>query len=109
VAAGPAGADRAGEGRGIARNKHTKHPHSEISAQFYVVRPRHDVRLFAAICYVIERIWPFNGQTTPNRAKMSPPLRFPLDLSPDKKFLRPNGFSRRTRLSHKVLPTGSWL
>jgi hypothetical protein len=29
----------------------------------------------------------FNGQTTPNRAKPSPPLRSPLKLSPDRKFL----------------------
>jgi hypothetical protein len=28
VAAGPAGAGRAGEGRGIARNKRSKRPHS---------------------------------------------------------------------------------
>jgi hypothetical protein len=34
-------ADRGGEGRGIARNKHTKHPHSKTSAQFYVVRSIH--------------------------------------------------------------------
>ena len=35
---GPVGADRAGEGRGIARNKRTnKHPHSKTSAHFYVV------------------------------------------------------------------------
>ena len=46
----------------------------------------------------------FNGQTTPNSAKPSPPLRSPLKLSPDKKFLWPNGVSRRTRLSHGVLP-----
>jgi hypothetical protein len=46
----------------------------------------------------------FNGQTTPNSAKPSPPLRSPLKLSPDKKFLWPNGISRRTRLSHGVLP-----
>jgi hypothetical protein len=57
---------------------------------------------------VIERIWPFNGQTTPNRAKPSPPLRDPLDLSPEKKLLGPNGFSRRAHLSHEVLPTGRW-
>jgi hypothetical protein len=47
VAAGPVGAGRAGEGRGIARNKRTKHPHRKTSAQFYVVRPGHAVRLFA--------------------------------------------------------------
>jgi hypothetical protein len=46
-AGGPAGADRAGGGRGIARNRHSKHPHSKTSAQFYVVRPRHAVRLSA--------------------------------------------------------------
>jgi hypothetical protein len=49
VAAGPVGADRAGEGRGIARNKHTKHPHRKTSAPCYVVGPGHAVRLFAAI------------------------------------------------------------
>jgi hypothetical protein len=43
------GADRAGEGRGIAHNKRTRHSHSKTSAQFYVVRPGHAVRLFAAI------------------------------------------------------------
>ena len=50
-------------------------------------------------------IWPPNGQTTKNRAKPSPPSRSPLNLSPEKKFPRPNGFSRRTRLSHEILPT----
>jgi hypothetical protein len=54
----------------------------------------------------LAHIWPPNGQTTENRAKPSPPSRSPLNLSPDTKFPWPNGFSRRTRLSHEILP--SW-
>jgi hypothetical protein len=49
-------------------------------------------------------IWPPNGQTAKNRAKPSPPSRSPLNLSPEKKSPWPNGFSRRTRLSHEILP-----
>ena len=49
-------------------------------------------------------IWPTNGQTAENRAKPSPPSHSPLDLGLGKKFLWPNGLSRRTRLSHKTLP-----
>jgi hypothetical protein len=37
-----------------------------------------------------------------------PTVPRPLNLSPEKKFPRPNGFSRRTRLSHEILPTGHW-
>jgi hypothetical protein len=51
-------------------------------------------------------IWPHNGQTAENRAKPSPLSRSPLNLSPDRKFPWPNGFSRRTRLSHEILPAG---
>jgi hypothetical protein len=87
-------------------NKHTKQLHSKNSAQFYVVRPIHAApaipayhkRLFACT-------WPPNGQTAKNRAKPSPPSRSLLNLSPEKKFPRPNGLSRRARLSHEVLPT----
>jgi hypothetical protein len=39
------------------------------------------------------------------RTKPSPTSRSPLNLSPEKKFPRPNGFSRRARLSHEILPT----
>jgi hypothetical protein len=65
------------------------------------------------ILHLIERIWPFNGQTTPNRAELSPPtLRSPLDSSKSRQkvtrtqriFCFPG--ARRNRLSHEVLPTG---
>jgi hypothetical protein len=55
-------------------------------------------RPFAYIC-------PPNGQSAEDRAKPSPPSRSPLNLSPGRKSPWPNGFSRRTRLSHEILPS----
>jgi hypothetical protein len=52
-------------------------------------------------------IWPPNGQTAKNRAKLSPPSRPPLNLSPEKIPMALNGFSRRTRLSHEIMPAGN--
>ena len=87
-------------------NNHTKQLHSKNSAQFYVVRPIHAAPAIPA-CHKrpFAYIWPTNGQTAENRAKPSPPQRPPLNLSPNTKFPWPNGFSRRTRLSHEVLPS----
>jgi hypothetical protein len=100
MAVGPMGV-RSDRGlRGLVLTKHTEQLHSTNSAQFYVVRPIHAAPAISA-CHnrPFAYIWPPNGQTAENRAKPSPPSRFPL------KSLWPNGFSRRTRLSHEILPT----
>jgi hypothetical protein len=102
------GPRRAGSGRGsrgIVQNGHSKQPDSKSSARFYVFRPIHGAPAIPA-CHKKQfaHIWPANGQTAENRAKPSPPSHSPLDLGLGKKFLWPNGLSRRTRLSHKTLP-----
>jgi hypothetical protein len=89
-------------------NKHTKQLHSKNSAQFYVVMPIHAAPAISA-CHKrpFAYIRPPNGQTAEDRAKPSPPSRSPLNLSPDRQFPWPNGLSRRTRLSHEILPSSS--
>jgi hypothetical protein len=105
MAVGPMGVGSYRGQCGIVPNKHTKQLHSKNSAQFYVVRPIHAAPAIPAYQKrPFACIWPPNGQTAKNRAKPSPPSRSPLNLSPEKKFPRPNGFSRRTRLSHEILP-----
>ena len=68
------------------------------------LQPR-SVKCKRDVMYVEVSIMSFNGRTARNQTKPSTPLHSPLDLSPQNKFLRSNGFSRRTRLSHEILPS----
>jgi hypothetical protein len=57
------------------------------------------------ILYVGVPIIPFNGQTTSNHTKLSPPLRSPLDFSVHIPLDMPNGSSRRVASGHQILYT----
>ena len=76
-------------------NSHTKQLlHSKTSsAQFHVVGPIYAAPAIPA-CHKrpFACVWPTNGQTAKDRAKPSPPLHSPLDLSPTKKSCGPADF-----------------
>jgi hypothetical protein len=105
MAAGPIGAGSGRDQRGIVPNKYSKQLHSKSSAQFYVVRPIHAASAIPAwhkrpFAYMpVQRT---NGRK-PRRTESA--IAIPTQFKSRQKVPTAQRVSRRTRLSHEVLPT----